>query len=505
METKELTLEAGSAPSDLPGPHRYLPYYSLCAAPFRASADPRLLWIGPTHQAVLDRLAKSIRDGDGIFLLTGDVGTGKTSLANRLAQVLGEAGVQVGRVHHPGGDPTDFHQVILGAFGMGRDVRTRTDFLAAFQALLDRAASAHRKLLLIVDEAQALSRPLLQEVRELSEIGTPGQRSLAILLVGQAQLATRLADDQNADVRRWITAECSLIPLGREEVASYIGHALTMAGATAEVFTDEAIGEIASLSRGAPGAINIICDRALLLGEARQIRPISGAIVQECCRRPGSPVVVKARRRTEPTRGPAGRAAKEVAGLLGRARPRLGIAVAVAATVLVGIGAQSMSPAWLMELWRGPIRKSQPPASPGLAEQDKPQTPPAAVAKADDPPVVSLAAPAPAQMGASSEPAAKAEAPVVTAPADAEIALPVRPAVRKPIDHGYRDAPIRRDAPARVESRTVAQKQPDLAPARESAEPRPTPRGRTREADLDAPDPSAIIDWLVKGAAPPKR
>jgi type II secretory pathway predicted ATPase ExeA len=556
MDARELVSGVGAAPADLPGPHRYLPYYGLDAAPFRAGADPRWLWVGAAHQALLEALARAIRERDGIVLLTGDVGTGKTCLANRLGQALGEAGVVVGRMHHPGSDPADFFQTALGAFGVGRDLQTREEFLAAFQKLLDRSSAS--KLLLVIDEAQALSHQLLQEVRELSEVSLPGRASLTILLVGHPELAARLLEEKHAAVRRRIAAEYTLAPLRREEVASYIRHALAMAGAVQEVFSDEAVEAIASLSRGAPGSINIICDRALLLGEARRVRPVSRSIVEACCQRPGSPGPGRGRRRRASRPARLLNRGGGATTLLRRAGPRLGLAVAVPAAVVLVIGAQSLSPStWMAGLWRnvvpprpsppaggigsttagiGPVDgggraaiaiespRIEPPApvtemSPVLPAVPPPApvpaaTPPApasAAAPAAPAPAVLPPAPAPAtpapppaspSASAPAPPPARTVEPPSTRPAPAGVTPPVRVVPAAPPERAYRQATAPPDA-TRAEKSAVDARRLESPGASEGRPARPAsppaPQAREARGQDDEPDPSAIIDWLIKG------
>ena len=289
--------DAALSAVELPAPDRHLPFYGLVSPPFRAGADPGRLWLGNAHRAILDTLARAIRDGNGIAVLTGDAGTGKTSLAQRFIAMLGPAGISVGRVSSPGQAPSDFFEAVLSAYGVRRPVHDRDTFAACIRNVLARAAARGDKVLLAVDEAQGLGHELLREVGDLSALAAASGHPLFILLVGETRLTAALKDDQHAALRERIVARCAVPPLGLDEVGAYVRHYLDAAGAVTEVFSPEAIRTIASLSRGAPGAINIIGDRALLVGRARRARPITEAIVSECGRSPESPSAADTRRR----------------------------------------------------------------------------------------------------------------------------------------------------------------------------------------------------------------
>ena len=128
--------DAALSAAELPGPDRHLPFYGLASPPFRSGADPARLWLGNPHRALLDTLARAIREGNGIALLTGDAGTGKTSLAQRFIAMLGPSGISVGRVSSPGQAPSDFFEAVLSAYGVriDRDIRSSSPPPPAHQA-----------------------------------------------------------------------------------------------------------------------------------------------------------------------------------------------------------------------------------------------------------------------------------------------------------------------------------------------------------------------------------
>jgi general secretion pathway protein A len=273
-----VTTDSGSG-VDSSDTHEVLAYFGLSRAPFRAGTDPALLWLGKRQREVLAALTDAIRDGSGIFVITSDVGTGKTSLTHSLVNGLNGADLVVGRVTNPGFDSPDFFQAVANAYRIKGTIRSKDAFAEQLGSLLDRDGPAPRKALLIVDEAQSLSHELLGEIRDLSRLGNGNGHSLAILLVGQTELSRTLADDAHAGLRQQIGLTCTVDPLTPYEVGEYVGHCLKIAGATDEVFSADAIREIALLSRGTPVLINAICDRALLAGYARRTRTIDRDVI----------------------------------------------------------------------------------------------------------------------------------------------------------------------------------------------------------------------------------
>ena len=137
--------DAALSAAELPGPDRHLPFYGLVSPPFRSGADPGHLWLGKAHRAVLDTLGRAFRDGNGIAVLTGDAGTGKTSLAHRFIAMLGPAGIAVGRVSSPGQAPSDFFEAVLSAYGVRRPVHDRDTFAACIRTVAGSGRGARRQ------------------------------------------------------------------------------------------------------------------------------------------------------------------------------------------------------------------------------------------------------------------------------------------------------------------------------------------------------------------------
>jgi len=279
----------------LPNP-RHLSYYGLHDTPFGATVGPRPLWLGRTHREVLATLTAAIRDGDGgMFLLTGDVGTGKTGLVNRLIEMLSGDSLAIGRIPGPIFDVSELAHAVADALGIQGELPSGTTFATHVGDLLGRAGAPGKKVLLILDEGQNLSDELLHNVFELSSIGRVHGYPLAVLLVGQSELGDELAKDRYAELRQRITTRCVLEPLSEEEVGEYIRSCLEIAGSKEVIFDRDAIQQIASISRGAPGVINVICERALLAGYRRHAPVIDPGIIDGCLaeRRPPSHAPVR--------------------------------------------------------------------------------------------------------------------------------------------------------------------------------------------------------------------
>jgi type II secretory pathway predicted ATPase ExeA len=483
--------DAALSAAELPGPDRHLPFYGLASSPFRSGADPGRLWLGNAHRAILDTLARAFREGNGIAVLTGDAGTGKTSLAQRFIAMLGPAGILVGRVSSPGQAPSDFFEAVLSAYGVRRPVHDRDTFAACIRNVLARAAARGDKVLLAVDEAQGLGHELLREVGDLSGLAAASGHALFILLVGETQLTAALQDDQHAALRERIIARCAVPPLGPDEVGAYVRHSLDTAGAVTEIFSPEAIRTIASLSRGAPGAINIIGDRALLVGRARRARPITEAIVADCGRAPGSPSAVFA---------DSDRSSPRATFLHSRVKGRGRLYVTIAATALFVTGAPYLA-WWLTGLGGNSARTASDDASR-----------PHASARDEGPPAPAVVTPPPADAPSNPAPSGDADrrtlperrAPVSAAPIEAHAAIPARPTPSRPRIVVPRESPAIRENPVNREIRPPAPAATPRPPAPMAATPgrvatpEATSQPRAPEGGADAPDPAAIIDWLMK-------
>lgn len=274
MDGVDATMDGAGPRAGLPGPAEYLAYYNLHAAPFPARAAASALWLGPTRRALLDALAGAIRLRTGVLVLTGDVGSGKTSLVDALVDTLNDGTVIAVHVPSFGLDAADFFPAVARACGLDGLPEGREAFPAGLGQMLDRASQAGQTVLLILDEAQRLGHELLGKVQELAIAGSQGERRLAILLVGQTELEAALLDARHGALAERIVARHVLEPLTADEVGDYIRHCLRAAGADHDIFSADAVREIARLSRGIPATIGTLCDRALLTGHQRRARTL---------------------------------------------------------------------------------------------------------------------------------------------------------------------------------------------------------------------------------------
>ena len=261
----------------------YLAHFNLKEKPFKLSPDPKFLWFGEVHKEAWAALHFGVADNRGFILLIGDVGTGKTTLVNKLIEGLDESTL-VARISDPGLDQLDFFKFLAGLFGLKADFGTKGDFLVQFIHFLHRAHANQQTVVVIVDEAQRLTDTMLEEIRLLSNIERQDEKLINIVLVGQNELNEKLMASDNRALRQRITTIYSLGPLVKTEVEEYIRFRLKVAGTEEKLFTTKAVREIIVFSKGNPRLINVICDQALLTAFVQEKRQVDDRIVKECAR-----------------------------------------------------------------------------------------------------------------------------------------------------------------------------------------------------------------------------
>lgn len=259
----------------------YLSHYDLAEKPFQISTDPKFLWLGEKHKEALATLKYGILDNRGFLLLTGDVGTGKTTLINALSRSIADD-VVMATVPNPGLEPLDFFNFVADAYGMGKSYSSKGAFLIDFKVFLHDCYRNRTRALLVIDEAQRLTPVLLEEIRLLSNIERPDAKLLNIFFVGQPEFNALLLDPENRALRQRITINFNIDPLTESETRSYMAYRLKMAGASRGIFTNGAVREIYRFSMGYPRLINIICDHALLTGYVEEKKTIRSYIIDEC-------------------------------------------------------------------------------------------------------------------------------------------------------------------------------------------------------------------------------
>jgi general secretion pathway protein A len=259
----------------------YLSHYKLTEKPFQLSPDPRFLWLGEQHKEALSSLEYGIRASKGFILLTGDVGTGKTTLINAIIRRWKNNSV-IASVADPQMETIDFYNFLANSFRMNRRFESKGDFLVKFSHLLFTIYRNNKKLVLIIDEAQRLNHELLEEIRHLSNIELQNTKLLSIILAGQNELNDLLRQDINRAIRQRIAINYHLKPLTKKDTEDYLRHRLKIAGTERKIFKANALSEIMSFSRGYPRLINTICDHSLLTGYVKGVREIDAKIVKEC-------------------------------------------------------------------------------------------------------------------------------------------------------------------------------------------------------------------------------
>ncbi len=261
----------------------YLSYYNLNEKPFQISTDPKFLWLGEKHKEALAILTYGILDNKGFLLLTGDVGTGKTTIINTLLNNLDDD-VIAAHVPDPDLEHLDFFNFIANVFSIDKKFSTKGEFLNHLSKFLHDAYSKNKKVLLIIDEAQRLKPELLEEIRLLSNIERQDTKLLNIFFVGQEEFNNVLIEPENRALRQRITINYYIEPLTENETKEYIKHRLNIAGSKRNIFSSSAIREIFSFSKGFPRLINIICDLALLTGYVKEQKTINELIIKECAK-----------------------------------------------------------------------------------------------------------------------------------------------------------------------------------------------------------------------------
>jgi general secretion pathway protein A len=262
----------------------YLEHYGLIRPPFEMTPDPAFLYLGEVHQEGLATLVYGVRARKGFVMLTGEVGTGKTTLLHALLAQLDPSAASA-FVFNPRLDPLDFFRVLFDEYGIETPCRSKGEYLIALNEFLIDRLRSDLPTLLIVDEAQNLSPELLEEIRLLSNLETPRSKLLQIMLVGQPELEELLDRHELRQLRQRIVLRFRLRPFQTEETLAYVEERLRLAGYTGKgLFRRSALRELQRLSGGVPRLINILCDGALLLGFSRDLSSIDGGAIHEVAR-----------------------------------------------------------------------------------------------------------------------------------------------------------------------------------------------------------------------------
>jgi len=260
----------------------YTSFFGLNEPPFSITPDPRYLFMSERHGEALAHLVYGVTESGGFMQLTGEVGTGKTTLVRTLLQDRLPDDADVAVVLNPQLSAIEFLATICEELGIGEGV-DKTSSKALIDELNRHLLETHsdgRRTVLVVDEAQNLQRDVLEQVRLLTNLETSKQKLLQIILIGQPELRELLARNDLRQLAQRVTGRYHLQPLSRDETARYIEHRLRVAGALGEVFESGAKREIFRLTDGVPRLINVIADRALLGAYSRESRQVTRGLVR---------------------------------------------------------------------------------------------------------------------------------------------------------------------------------------------------------------------------------
>lgn len=256
----------------------YNHFFGFKERPFKLVPNPAYLFLSKSHQEAMAHLVYAVSAGDGFVELTGEVGTGKTTLCRAFLEHL-DGNAEVAFIFNPVLDPEEFIRAINDEFGIPSAGNTTKELMDALNNFLIEKKGQGKDVLLLIDEAQNLTRDVLEQVRLISNLETTQSKLLQIVLVGQPELATFLGSHDLRQLSQRITLSCRLQPLTYKETADYIKHRLSIAsGKQITMFSREAVRRVYRYSRGIPRLINIACDRALLTAYGHDQKSISSKI-----------------------------------------------------------------------------------------------------------------------------------------------------------------------------------------------------------------------------------
>jgi general secretion pathway protein A len=260
----------------------YKKFFKLKENPFNVNPDPRYLFLTRNTQEALACLTYGIETRKGFILLTGEVGTGKTTLLNKLLEWLHQQRIATAFVFNPRLSVSQFFDFMMADFGIPCESRMKSQVLLKLNQWLLERYQAGERAVLVVDEAQNLSEQMLEEIRLLTNLETSTEKLLQIVLAGQPELERKLNQPQLRQLRQRITLRAKTLPLTLEETRGYILERLRIAGGDGEeLFSPGAIEAVHQLARGIPRVTNLLGEHALISAFVDQQRPVTAEIVNE--------------------------------------------------------------------------------------------------------------------------------------------------------------------------------------------------------------------------------
>ena len=259
----------------------YKSYYGFKEKPFNLTPDPDYLFMSRGHEEAYTHLEYAITENKGFVVITGEIGSGKTTLINFLLRKLGR-NIQVAVVNHTLVQPKQFLKMICHEFEIPVDGMDKAEMLNVFQEFLLKQFAGRKRIALIIDESQNLPDKTIEEIRLLSNLESEKQHLLQILLLGQPDLKQKLQRKSLEQFIQRVTVYWHLNGLDKDEVDQYIRHRLWVAGTeNLDIFDQQAIEAIHKHSRGIPRLINILCDSALVYGYADELKTIDKIVIDE--------------------------------------------------------------------------------------------------------------------------------------------------------------------------------------------------------------------------------
>jgi general secretion pathway protein A len=282
----------------------YEEFYGFGQSPFSLAPDPRFLYRSETHDEALRDILQAIRRREGFIVLSGEIGTGKTTLCRALLEQL-DTSTFTSLILNPFVSVEELLQEMLLDFGVvsretvrsGRMAKaTKHELITALHEFLLSLVPLRATSVLIIDEAQNLSPQVLEQIRILSNLETNNAKLLQIVLVGQLGLLQALGESEIRQLNQRVSLRAMLTPLGRPALEAYVAHRLSVANGTAVIFNPKALDRLHRYSGGVPRVINVICDRALMAGAQSGTTEITPAMIDRAAKVLGLQRVV--------TRGP---------------------------------------------------------------------------------------------------------------------------------------------------------------------------------------------------------
>jgi general secretion pathway protein A len=264
----------------------YRSYYDLAELPFELTPDPKYLFLTPRHREALSNLEYGLFAAKGLTLLTGEAGTGKTTLLNAVVRSERTRQVRCVYVNNPTLTREEFVSTLATRFDLGPEAeRSKAVMLDRLEVVLRQRRAAGEITALIVDEAQGLSTELLEEIRLLANIETPAQKLLPLVLAGQPELAGRLEHPSLRQLKQRVALRCEILPFQLAETAGYIASRIkTAGGVPSRLFTQEAVILVHECSAGIPRTVSVMCDNALMSAMALGRQTVDRATILEVSR-----------------------------------------------------------------------------------------------------------------------------------------------------------------------------------------------------------------------------